>query len=96
LSGEAFSGRDHPYICTVWAVDFEMPVCKFYLLYFLPNLLKKKENEEKKALLPAGVSKSEVNMVMYGLYVDFATPVGSSTFFFFSFSWATSAERNNK
>jgi hypothetical protein len=28
--------------------------------------------------------------------VDFETPVGSSTFFFFSFSWAALAEINNK
>jgi hypothetical protein len=43
-------------------VDFDTPVCKLYLLFFLPMLPKKKK-KEKKVLLPTGVSESAAHPV---------------------------------
>jgi hypothetical protein len=44
----------------VWTVDFEMPVCKLYLLFISVNAAK----ENEKVLLPAGVSKSAAHRVI--------------------------------
>jgi hypothetical protein len=46
---------------TVWTVDFETPVCKFYLLFI--SAKPAKEKEKKKVLLPARVSKSAAHTV---------------------------------
>jgi hypothetical protein len=45
------------------SVDFEMPVCKLYLLFFLPMLPENKKKGEK-VLLPAGVLKSVAHTVL--------------------------------
>jgi hypothetical protein len=44
------------FICR-WTVDFEMPMCKLYLLFVSADAAKEKEKKEEKVLLPAGVSK---------------------------------------
>jgi hypothetical protein len=46
---------------TVWTVDFEMPVCKLYLLFISADAAQEKEKKEKKVLLPIGVSKCKAH-----------------------------------
>jgi hypothetical protein len=48
---------------TVWTVDFETPVYKFYLLLISADAAKDKEKNKEKLLLPAGVSKSAAHTV---------------------------------
>jgi hypothetical protein len=48
---------------TLWAVDFEMPVCKHYILSISVDAAKEKEKKEKRVLLPTGILKSAAQYV---------------------------------
>ncbi len=48
---------------TVWTVDFETPVCKFYLLFISADAAQEKEKREESAAVSTGVSKSAAHTV---------------------------------
>jgi hypothetical protein len=62
-NGQAFLVLIH--ICTVWTVDFEMPVCKLYFLFISADCCPRKRKKEKKVLLPTDDSKSAAHTVLY-------------------------------
>jgi hypothetical protein len=54
----------------VWMVDFEMPVCKHYLLFISADTSQEKGKKEKKKFLPTGVLRSAAHIVHVELFFN--------------------------